>query len=86
VDPKKRILLKEESVDFAGNTGPFIQYTYAKIQSIIRKANFDFSNESGMGGTSRKRERTVETTRVISRSDSMQPKIIVLPWQIMYMI
>ncbi|MBE0391073.1 arginine--tRNA ligase [Flavobacterium sp. PL002] len=49
VDPKKRILFNpEESVDFAGNTGPFIQYTYARIQSIIRKANFDFSNNSGM--------------------------------------
>lgn len=45
VDPKKRILFDpEESVDFAGNTGPFIQYTYARIQSIIRKSNFDFSN------------------------------------------
>ncbi|MEY4462762.1 MAG: hypothetical protein RLY98_1303 [Bacteroidota bacterium] len=44
VDPKKRILFNpEESVDFAGNTGPFIQYTYARIQSIIRKATFDFS-------------------------------------------
>lgn len=44
VDPKKQILFNpEESVDFAGNTGPFIQYTYARIQSIIRKANFDFS-------------------------------------------
>ena len=47
VDPKKRILFDpEESVDFAGNTGPFIQYTYARIQSIIRKANFDFSSSS----------------------------------------
>jgi arginyl-tRNA synthetase len=44
VDPKKRILFDpEESVDFNGNTGPFIQYTYARIQSIIRKADFDFS-------------------------------------------
>jgi arginyl-tRNA synthetase len=44
VDPKKRILFDpSESVDFAGNTGPFIQYTYARIQSILRKANFDFS-------------------------------------------
>jgi arginyl-tRNA synthetase len=49
VDPKKRILFNpEESVDFAGNTGPFIQYTYARIQSIIRKADFNFSNKSGM--------------------------------------
>jgi len=46
IDPKKRILFNpEESVDFAGNTGPFIQYTYARIQSIIRKADFDFSNK-----------------------------------------
>jgi arginyl-tRNA synthetase len=47
VDPKKRILFDpEESVDFAGNTGPFIQYTYARIQSIIRKANFDFTEKT----------------------------------------
>lgn len=45
VDPKKRILFDpKSSVDFQGNTGPFIQYTYARIQSIIRKANFDYSN------------------------------------------
>ncbi len=38
VDPKKRILFNpEESVDFQGNTGPFVQYTYARIQSIFRK-------------------------------------------------
>ncbi|MEO1032372.1 MAG: arginine--tRNA ligase [Bacteroidota bacterium] len=39
VDPKKRILFNpKESIDFQGNTGPFIQYTYARIQSILRKA------------------------------------------------
>ncbi len=44
VDPKKQILFNpEESVDFAGNTGPFIQYTYARIQSIIRKADFNLN-------------------------------------------
>jgi len=44
VDPKKRILFDpKSSVDFQGNTGPFIQYTYARIQSILRKADFDFS-------------------------------------------
>jgi len=44
VDPKKRILFDpKESIDFQGNTGPFIQYTYARIQSIIRKADFDYS-------------------------------------------
>ena len=46
VDPKKRILFDPKaSVDFQGNTGPFIQYTYARIQSILRKAKFDFSLE-----------------------------------------
>lgn len=45
VDPKKRILFDpKESIDFNGNTGPFIQYTYARIQSILRKADFDYSN------------------------------------------
>jgi arginyl-tRNA synthetase len=45
VDPKKRILFDpKSSVDFQGNTGPFIQYTYARIQSIIRKADFDYTN------------------------------------------
>tara|TARA_B100000767_G_scaffold22305_1_gene19942 strand:- start:17411 stop:19192 length:1782 start_codon:yes stop_codon:yes gene_type:complete len=42
VDPKKRILFDpESSVDFNGNTGPFIQYTYARIQSILRKVNLE---------------------------------------------
>jgi arginyl-tRNA synthetase len=45
VDPKKQMLFNpEESVDFNGNTGPFIQYTFARIQSILRKADFDYSN------------------------------------------
>lgn len=49
VDPKKRILFNpEESVDFQGNTGPFIQYTYARIQSILRKADFDISTTLDM--------------------------------------
>jgi len=52
VDPKKRMLFDpKESVDFNGNTGPFIQYTYARVKSILRKSNFkggalDFSNAS----------------------------------------
>ncbi len=46
VDPKKRILFDpKESIDFNGNTGPFIQYTYARIQSIIRKADFDYNKK-----------------------------------------
>jgi arginyl-tRNA synthetase len=38
VDPKKNMLFDpQESIDFNGNTGPFIQYTYARIQSVLRK-------------------------------------------------
>ena len=47
VDPKKRILFDpNESIDFNGNTGPFIQYTYARIKSLEKKNsnNQDFSN------------------------------------------
>ncbi len=40
VDPRKNMLFNPaESIDFNGNTGPFIQYTYARIQSVLRKAN-----------------------------------------------
>jgi len=40
VDPRKRILFNpEESIELQGNTGPFIQYTYARIQSMLRKAD-----------------------------------------------
>lgn len=48
VDPKKRMMFNpEESIDLTGNTGPFIQYTHARICSLIAKAgvlNFDASN------------------------------------------
>ncbi len=43
VDPKKTMLFNpEESIDFNGNTGPFIQYTHARICSILRKAGVPF--------------------------------------------
>ena len=46
VDPKKRILFDPKaSVDFQGNTGPFIQYTYARIQAILRKSTIDPSGD-----------------------------------------
>ena len=42
VDPKKNILFNpEESIDLSGNTGPFIQYAYVRIQSILKKVNKD---------------------------------------------
>lgn len=45
VDPKKKMLFNpEESIDFNGNTGPFILYTYARIQSLLGKADYQFKN------------------------------------------
>lgn len=41
VDPKKKMLFNPaESIDFNGNTGPFIQYTYARIKSLLERADF----------------------------------------------
>lgn len=46
VDPKKRMLFNpEESIDFQGNTGPFVQYTHARVKSILRKAE-----QNGLSG------------------------------------
>ncbi|GAA3567212.1 arginine--tRNA ligase [Snuella lapsa] len=50
VDPKKRILFDpKESIDFQGNTGPFIQYTYARIRSILRKVDFSYNTALSVG-------------------------------------
>ncbi|MCX8478975.1 MAG: arginine--tRNA ligase [Chitinophagales bacterium] len=47
IDPKKKMLFNpEESIDFHGFTGPFVQYTHARIQSILRKANDENSHAS----------------------------------------
>lgn len=44
VEPKKRLLFDPaESIDFQGNTGPFIQYTHARIKSLLQKAEYDFA-------------------------------------------
>lgn len=48
VDPRKKMLFDpKESIDFQGNTGPFVQYTHARICSLLRKAEFSFSGISG---------------------------------------
>ena len=57
VDPRKNMTFNpSESIDFNGNTGPFIQYTYARIRSVFRKAeemdikyNLQFPGLSGIG-------------------------------------
>ena len=57
VDPKKTMLFDpRESIDFNGNTGPFIQYTHARIRSVLRKAQeagvaFDGAPDAGVYGS-----------------------------------
>ncbi|MDE6297998.1 MAG: arginine--tRNA ligase [Muribaculaceae bacterium] len=59
VDPKKNMLFNpKESIDFNGNTGPFIQYTYARIRSVIRKAG-DFDPEKTPKAVPNQKESTL---------------------------
>ncbi|WP_213277063.1 arginine--tRNA ligase [Chryseobacterium indologenes] len=47
VDPKKKMLFNPaESIEFNGNTGPFIQYTYARTQSLLAKADYQYKEIS----------------------------------------
>ncbi len=49
VDPKKRLLFDpNESVDFQGHTGPFIQYTHARIKSVLNRAGIDFTERTSV--------------------------------------
>lgn len=49
VDPKKRLLFDpNESVDFQGHTGPFIQYTHARIKSVLNRAGVDFTERTSV--------------------------------------
>jgi arginyl-tRNA synthetase len=60
VEPKKRLLFDpNESIDFQGNTGPFIQYTHARIQSVLNKANFGASDKTKYLGDLTSSERDV---------------------------
>ena len=50
VDPKKKMIFNpEESIDFHGFTGPFVQYTHARIKSILRKESTVASQQSAVG-------------------------------------
>ena len=60
VDARKNMLFNpEESIDFNGNTGPFIQYTYARIRSILRKAE-NLTSTTSLTGTTTLSEKEVE--------------------------
>ena len=72
VDPKKRILFDpKESIDFQGNTGPFVQYTYARIQSILRKyAEMGVADSTAMPDTLHEKE------KVLLKSITLFPAIV----------
>ena len=72
VDPKKKMLFNpKESIDFNGNTGPFIQYTHARIKSILRKAE-----ERGFqGGISPSFEPSAKEIRLLKLLNSFPQKI-----------
>jgi arginyl-tRNA synthetase len=83
VDPKKRILFNpEESVDFQGNTGPFIQYTYARIQSILRKANdLDLQGIQNLEGLHEKEKELLKSIQLFPEkiqeaADNYSPALI----------
>ena len=84
VDPRKNMLFNpEESIDFNGNTGPFIQYTYARIQSVLRKAGkmSDASDLSDMSELSEKElaliQRLVDYPVAVRQSgDEFSPAVI----------
>ena len=67
VDPKKTMTFNpEESIDFNGNTGPFIQYTYARIQSILRKAKDTGLEIPGRAKTNLLNEKERSLLKIIS--------------------
>ena len=83
VDPRKNMLFNpEESIDFNGNTGPFIQYTYARIRSVLRKASDvgDISALDALAINDKERaliRRLVEFPAVIQQAgDDFSPAVI----------
>ena len=71
VDPKKTMLFDpKESIDFNGNTGPFIQYTHARIRSILRKAG-----ERGIGATDAAGEPSAKEIRLIRLVSAFPGKV-----------
>jgi arginyl-tRNA synthetase len=66
VDARKNMLFNpEESIDFNGNTGPFIQYTYARIRSILRKA-VNATSTTGASSTTSLADKEIELIQKMS--------------------
>lgn len=82
VDPRKNMLFNPaESIDFNGNTGPFIQYTYARIQSLLRKATDDIHANISVNEINDKEQcliqRLTEFPAIIKQAgDEFSPAII----------
>ena len=81
VDPKKKMLFNPaESIDFAGNTGPFIQYTYARIQSLLTKAAYQKTAVSNYELNASEKELVMNLSNfkeVISRAaETLSPALV----------
>ncbi len=85
VDPRKNMLFNpRESIDFNGNTGPFVQYTYARIRSVLRKAeDYDYSTDikSGDLDLNEKESGLIKLLRrfehvVLEAADTLNPSVI----------
>ena len=81
VDPKKKMLFNpEESIDFNGNTGPFIQYTFARIQSLLTKANFEIKATESIELSQSEKELIMQLANyklVVARAaESLSPALV----------
>ena len=82
VDPKKRILFDpNDSIDFNGNTGPFIQYTYARIQSLLTKSNYKKSKINNQLEINEKEKQLLKLLTIFpeiikSAADNLNPALI----------
>ena len=81
VDPRKKMLFNPaESIDFSGNTGPFIQYTYARIQSLLTKANYKSTSLSNYELNASEKELVMNLSNfkeVISRAaETFSPALV----------
>ncbi|MFP8893218.1 arginine--tRNA ligase [Chryseobacterium sp. EZn1] len=81
VDPKKKMLFNPaESIEFNGNTGPFIQYTYARTQSLLAKADYQYKEISDVTLNQYEKELimllTSYKTIVERAADALSPALI----------
>lgn len=73
VDPKKNMLFNpQESIDFNGNTGPFIQYSYARIKSLVRKAEeMNYDIPKSIANNCPVQEKEIELIKLLSEFDNV---------------